>query len=200
MVRRSKRLIEYNNQRFNETTDKIINLIGETAIEINNLERVLILIKIYELVIHDFRIIIDSNSYSLYNFIHSMKEKSLEIINFINETKNTIDKKIYNKISKTLNLFDKKHEEFIDIQLQKMNVLRHTKTLIEEGKEECPICMEIIQKNKGITTHCKHNFHKICLMTHIHTNNNCPMCRSLIKSVCTSESFYINNERIRNQT
>ena len=108
-----------------------------------------------------------------------MKEKSLEIREFINETKNRIDKNIYNKITKTLNLFEKKHEEFIDIQLQNINLLRHKNTIIN-GKEECPICMEIIHKKKGITTHCKHNFHKSCLMKHIHTNNNCPMCRSII--------------------
>ena len=178
MMRRSKRLIEYNKKQFNEITEKISNFIHEISIEINGLERVIILIKIYELVINEFTII--SNYKSIYDFLCNLKEKSLEIREYINENKDTIQKKMYNNITKTLNLFDKKYDEYIDIQLPNMNILTHKHPIIEEGIEECPICMEIIHKKKGITTQCKHNFHKICLITHINTNKNCPMCRSLI--------------------
>jgi hypothetical protein len=176
MMRRSKRLIEYNKKQFNEITEKISNYIREVTIEINSLERVIIIIKIYELVINEFTII--SNYNPIYNFLYSLKEKSLEIREYINES--TIQKKTYNSITKILNLFDKKYDEYIDIQLPNMNILTHKHPILSE-KEECPICMEIIHKKNGITTQCKHNFHKICLITHINTNKNCPMCRSLIK-------------------
>jgi len=50
-----------------------------------------------------------------------------------------------------------------------------------EKNMECPICMEIIEKEmKLYDIKCQHIFHKDCLQDAIKSNLLCPMCREKI--------------------
>lgn len=46
---------------------------------------------------------------------------------------------------------------------------------------DCPICLEIIENNV-FTTYCNHLFHKECINKWLSKTQNCPYCRSIIKS------------------
>ena len=56
-------------------------------------------------------------------------------------------------------------------------------TILELTVERrCPICFTNITKNKGfVKTPCKHTFCYKCFMEWARGNNNCPLCRKVIK-------------------
>lgn len=50
-----------------------------------------------------------------------------------------------------------------------------------EIKNECPICLELIEKKYSIILPCKHEFHKLCIIDWSKQNiySSCPYCRKL---------------------
>lgn len=63
-------------------------------------------------------------------------------------------------------------------------------TEIQEEKEECPICLDRIDKDEGTTSGCEHlacrqnhRFHKTCLGRCKDLGNNCPMCRGVFSDI-----------------
>ena len=48
------------------------------------------------------------------------------------------------------------------------------------AKEECPICMEKIDKKGIVITECNHKFCLTCILVNYDHSIKCPMCRSLI--------------------
>ena len=53
----------------------------------------------------------------------------------------------------------------------------NNKLIIVIPKEDCSICLEHIQNNNLIITHCNHIYHMNCLLLHLVKNNLCPLCR-----------------------
>jgi hypothetical protein len=49
-------------------------------------------------------------------------------------------------------------------------------------KEECPICLQEIEKNNKITTSCKHDFCKSCLDLVLKNGDKCPLCREKLNN------------------
>ena len=47
-------------------------------------------------------------------------------------------------------------------------------------KEECPICMEKMDKKGIAITECGHKFCLKCLLMNYYRSNKCPLCRSLV--------------------
>jgi len=45
---------------------------------------------------------------------------------------------------------------------------------------DCPICLENIEKKEIVVTNCNHFFHKKCLFESLIEINRCPICRSTI--------------------
>lgn len=45
---------------------------------------------------------------------------------------------------------------------------------------ECSICMNNISNKNICTTGCNHSFCLSCLLQHLDTNKNCPLCREFI--------------------
>jgi len=45
---------------------------------------------------------------------------------------------------------------------------------------ECSICMNDISNKNICTTSCNHSFCLSCLLQHLDTNTNCPLCREFI--------------------
>lgn len=43
--------------------------------------------------------------------------------------------------------------------------------------DECPICLESLNKSLSINTLCNHKFHKICIDNWLYKHNICPICR-----------------------
>ena len=50
---------------------------------------------------------------------------------------------------------------------------------------ECPVCYDDVSAADGVTTPCKHTFHRACINSWISTKGTgkapCPMCRSPLK-------------------
>ncbi len=46
--------------------------------------------------------------------------------------------------------------------------------------EDCPICMDSLQKTDLVVTRCGHSFHSSCLFKHLSKHDNCPYCRGII--------------------
>jgi hypothetical protein len=55
-----------------------------------------------------------------------------------------------------------------------------TKMVTDEESEqpECSICLEPLDTQEPYKLNCNHEFHRDCITRWIHTNPNCPMCRS----------------------
>ena len=49
-----------------------------------------------------------------------------------------------------------------------------------EIEEDCPICMDSLQKTDLVVTRCGHSFHSSCLFKHLSKHDNCPCCRGII--------------------
>lgn len=45
---------------------------------------------------------------------------------------------------------------------------------------DCPICMEDLKQTDLIITRCGHQFHGTCMLRHMKTHDNCPMCRGVL--------------------
>jgi hypothetical protein len=63
-------------------------------------------------------------------------------------------------------------QDIIDSQLS----VNNEKKIYESS--DCMICLS--KMNSKITLHCGHQFHKKCIMSHIHKNNNCPYCKNIV--------------------
>jgi hypothetical protein len=46
--------------------------------------------------------------------------------------------------------------------------------------DECPICMDSLQKTDLFVSRCGHQFHGTCMVRHMKQNDNCPMCRGIL--------------------
>ena len=65
----------------------------------------------------------------------------------------------------------------------------------EPENEDCPICLQVLDKNVIKLRCCEHTFHKTCIFNYIRTNHYivCPICRHPIlnkneESKCSTES------------
>ena len=45
---------------------------------------------------------------------------------------------------------------------------------------DCPICMEDLKQTDLLVTRCGHQFHGTCMLRHMKTHDNCPMCRGVL--------------------
>jgi hypothetical protein len=45
----------------------------------------------------------------------------------------------------------------------------------------CPICLEVITDINYTTVKCNHTFHSLCINEWFNNNNNCPLCRIVLK-------------------
>lgn len=62
---------------------------------------------------------------------------------------------------------------------------------------ECPICFEIVEKDKNISiTKCNHIFHTDCLCTSISYNQSCPICRNPLVIPSKDDSALLTLRRI----
>lgn len=43
----------------------------------------------------------------------------------------------------------------------------------------CPICWELLNSDKPVTTLCRHKFHKSCLVTWLSKEKMCPICYNI---------------------
>ena len=46
--------------------------------------------------------------------------------------------------------------------------------------DDCPICMEDLKQTDLLVTRCGHQFHGTCMLRHMKTHDNCPMCRGVL--------------------
>jgi hypothetical protein len=44
----------------------------------------------------------------------------------------------------------------------------------------CPICIDIIEKEIIFITTCEHIFHNECILSWLKSNNTCPLCRTIL--------------------
>jgi len=63
--------------------------------------------------------------------------------------------------------------------------------------EECSICTNIICDTNKCITNCNHTFCLSCILKHLHTNKNCPLCRELICESSEDESSESSQEESR---
>ena len=60
--------------------------------------------------------------------------------------------------------------------------------------DTCPICMETLEKTNYASTKCGHQFCLECLLRHVSTKADCPLCRAVVGNVptpvLTSEASY----------
>lgn len=79
----------------------------------------------------------------------------------------------------------KRYNDYLSIHIDSIKKFRyptHIKKIILEkyiDKEECPICLLIIDGNVTITK-CGHIFHQECLENALDVNPKCPYCREMI--------------------
>lgn len=59
--------------------------------------------------------------------------------------------------------------------------------------DQCPICLENIQKNKEITISCSHSYCMSCFTKLLQNNNKCALCRSIIDIYRIK--FNVNNKK-----
>ena len=58
------------------------------------------------------------------------------------------------------------------------NFIKNIINFNKEEEENCPICLEKLDKNKNYcTTKCGHKFHLSCLNYSLRNNDTCPICR-----------------------
>ena len=66
------------------------------------------------------------------------------------------------------------------------------KNLITKIPEEdtCSICLEVIDRNNLVATHCDHHYCRECIQEYLNANNNdnCPLCRVSIGDTLYIES------------
>ena len=51
--------------------------------------------------------------------------------------------------------------------------------------DTCPICMETLEKTNYASTKCGHQFCLECLLRHVSTKSDCPLCRAVVGNVTT---------------
>ena len=60
------------------------------------------------------------------------------------------------------------------------NMTTHLNSKTKEKIDDCSICLKPMYKNYHIKTNCDHLFHKACIRKWYKTNNDCPLCRTVI--------------------
>lgn len=56
--------------------------------------------------------------------------------------------------------------------------------------DTCAICLEEMDKKRFCRkTKCNHNYHRICLYTWLKENNNCPLCRTILRNHDSYDMF-----------
>jgi hypothetical protein len=75
----------------------------------------------------------------------------------------------------------------------KMSLLASSTRIIftcEEMSKECSVCQDNMEVGENVLRlSCCHAFHSECIMTWLHKNNNCPMCRHEMPSVAVKSNF-----------
>jgi len=66
-----------------------------------------------------------------------------------------------------------------------------------ENLETCPICLSKIGKRHIYKTDCNHKFHLKCLFIWLLKNDNCPMCRTNVRTPDIIEQQITPEERDR---
>jgi formate dehydrogenase maturation protein FdhE len=72
----------------------------------------------------------------------------------------------------------------LEISVTKMSEQVQVQEEKEEEEDYCSVCKEVFsdkgEKDKVVTTGCKHLFHACCLATWVKTKKTCPNCREPI--------------------
>ncbi len=70
----------------------------------------------------------------------------------------------------------------LDDSMDKPNSYPKLVDCVEEPCQihDCPICMEDLKQTDLLVTRCGHQFHGTCMLRHMKTHDNCPMCRGVL--------------------
>jgi hypothetical protein len=167
--RRSERIMNKKEKIFHSFLINISKILKTlTNIQDNN-EKIIYITDIYRLIINNFDIIIEKTQAKC-NFIDVAYKKKDQ---FLVELKNKMEKGekiklLYNNYLKVTSIFEKKYLDYI---------FKFTKNKPTSQINDCPICLENIEKKEIIVTECNHCFHKNCLFKSIIERNTCPICR-----------------------
>jgi len=115
------------------------------------------------------------------------KNKLKREIEKLKESKTTAWRRYFN-LQKELERSRKQHNDTLN-ELKKIekdskiptHIINQLKEFIK--KEECPICLELINKEDFYVTHCGHYIHYYCICQSHSFKKNCPKCRRLIKNL-----------------
>ena len=172
--RRSERILNEKEKIFNSFLINISKILKTlTNIQDNN-EKIIYITDIYQLIINNFDIIIKkSKNCSFIGIAYKKKDQ------FLVELKNKIEKGekiklLYNNYLKVTSIFEKKYFDY---------VFKFMKNKPKSQINDCPICLENIEKKEIIVTECNHCFHKNCLFKSLIERNTCPICRLNLKLI-----------------
>ncbi|BFZ55803.1 hypothetical protein PYCC9005_002844 [Savitreella phatthalungensis] len=62
------------------------------------------------------------------------------------------------------------------------DALQHLLSLRLESQDECPICMDPLASKTPVISHCKHAFCRPCIAESLALKQECPLCRSSLKT------------------
>jgi len=171
ICKRSKRILDKNQKIFGSITDNISNIIQTFNNNGNVKEKLICFINLYELVNKNFEIL--SKYYTTRKFLSVSYEKKKEITS---QVKNKIEegekvKLLYYKFLKISSIFERKYLD---------NIFENMKNKTDSTVNDCPICLDLIEKKEIVVTECNHCFHKKCLFRSLTNKKTCPICRSTI--------------------
>ena len=172
-IRKSFRIKEYNKSKFNVIVVKSLNNLLQDFNNANCYKKKIILFnKIFDVVLDNFDIIVQQPNNRI-GFLFTMFKKSFEVKCFLEKEIENGEKihKIYKKYSKKFYCFETTYINYIFQNLIKPPT---------QTSNDCPICLENIDKKDIIVTDCSHCFHKKCLFKHLFRVENCPICRTNI--------------------
>jgi hypothetical protein len=167
--KRSKRILNENEQIFNSVTNNISKIIKKFTTSKDIKEKIVCFIDIYQVVNNNFNILVQYQQ--TLNFLYSVYQKKETIIS---DLKNEIEKGIkikllFNKFIKVSSIFEKKYFDHMFKFIKNKSK--------SEINDDCPICLENIEKKEIVVTECNHCFHQKCLLKSLIERKTCPICR-----------------------
>jgi len=179
--KRSKRILDKSEKLLSSVSCDISKLIGNCNNYNNVKEKLTGFINIYEVInknfeiFGQFEILITPHSCSTKRFLFIVYQKKEEVINKLKKEmeKGKKIKLLYNKFLKVSSVFERKYFDNI------FNSMKNKKNSTV-NINDCPICLEVIEKKEIVTTNCNHCFHKKCLLCSLINKKACPICRSTI--------------------
>lgn len=167
--RRSLRIKENNEQISTVFVNKLFNLIKVLNNYKNCDEKLSCLTSMYQLILENMNIL--AFSLRWINFFIQMLMKKTHV----DENLNSDDK----KEKKTLIVYKNFYKVYYVFQKKVFDILFEKRNNKYKEKQDCSICMEVINKKDLVITNCNHYFHQKCLVE-CFSVNKCPNCRNCL--------------------